>query len=104
MCLFFSWRLRELWEGSVVSTFSASAASEPVELGYSLMDMEKVCRGEGKNWVKSESKHLCMTTRAMSAKSHQGWRLLIGARSIDHVGMERVRCKMPETQPIFGWH
>ena len=46
MCLFVSWRLRELWGGSlpdsVKSTFSASAASEPVELGsWSLMDITK---------------------------------------------------------------
>ena len=46
MCLFFNWRLRELWggsmPGSVKSTFSASTASKPVELGsWSLMDIGK---------------------------------------------------------------
>ena len=59
MCLFFSWRWREWWGGSlpdaVKSTFSASAASEPVESGsWSLMDIVKVCKREGKDCVKSE--------------------------------------------------
>jgi hypothetical protein len=42
------------------------------------MDMSKVSRGEGKDCFKSESKQLSMITRDMPAKSHQGWRLLIG--------------------------
>jgi hypothetical protein len=60
------------------------------------MDMAKVCKGEGKDCIKPESKQLFMITRDMPAKGHHDWRLLIGDEDEEaDVRMEQVsRCKM----------